>query len=98
MNLDVARMKNNQPNLVRTTVFFYPLNAVAGVVKMGNIVPRVGIEPTYLAFWASELITTPSRLPDVTPLTNHANLSCLRGQYRLLQHSFCIIYPNDRMS
>ena len=26
-----------------------------GVMKMGNIVPRVGLEPTYLAFWASVL-------------------------------------------
>ena len=26
---------------------------VMGVMKVGNIVPRVGIEPTSLAFWAS---------------------------------------------
>ena len=37
-----------------------------GVMKMGNIAPRVGIEPTSLAF--SVLAITPPRLPDVTAL------------------------------
>ena len=35
---------------------------------MGNIVPRVGIEPTSLAFRTSVLNITSPRLPDVTTL------------------------------
>ena len=35
------------------------------VMKMGNIVPRVGIEPTSFAFRDSVLTITPSRVPDV---------------------------------
>ena len=35
-------------------------------MEMGDIVPRMGIEPTSLSFRASVLINTPSRLPDVT--------------------------------
>ena len=30
-------------------------NIVMGVTKMGNIVPRAGLKPTSLAFWASVL-------------------------------------------
>ena len=36
------------------------------VMKMGNIVPRLGIESTSLAFQASVLTNTPPRFPDVT--------------------------------
>ena len=36
-----------------------------GVMKMGNMVPRAGIEPTSLAFWASVLTISPSRFPGV---------------------------------
>ena len=32
--------------------------SVMGLMKMGNIVPRAGIEPTYLTFWASVLTIT----------------------------------------
>ena len=39
-----------------------------GVTKMGNIVPGVGIESTFLSIWASVLPITPSRLLDVTIL------------------------------
>ena len=38
---------------------------VMGQMKMGKIVPRTGIEPTSLAFWASVL---PSGLPYVTTI------------------------------
>ena len=38
---------------------------VVGVMKMGNIVPRVGIEHTSLVLWASVLTLTPPRFPDV---------------------------------
>ena len=45
--------------------YFILLNVV-GVTKMGNIVPRVRIEP--LTFQVSVLIITPPRLPDVITL------------------------------
>ena len=38
--------------------------SVMGVMKMGNIVPRVGIKPISLAFWAIDLTITPSSDPD----------------------------------
>ena len=41
---------------------------VVGVMKMGNIAPRAGIEPTSLAFQARLLTIIPPRLPDVTTL------------------------------
>ena len=63
---------------------------VVGVMKMGNIVPREGIEPTSLAFRASVLTITTHRLPWCHYYT-HAYLSmyplCLRGQCRLLHSS-----------
>ena len=34
-----------------------------GEMKMGNIVPRAGIEPTFLAFQASVLTITTHTLP-----------------------------------
>ena len=37
-------------------------------MKIGNIMPRVGIEPTSLAFQAIVLTITPPRLPDVAIL------------------------------
>ena len=39
-----------------------------GVIKMGNIMPRVGIDPSSLAFQASVLSITSPRLPGVTTL------------------------------
>ena len=41
---------------------------------MGNIVGRVGIEPTSLALTTDVLTITPPRLPDIT----------IRGQFKLL--------------
>ena len=52
---------------------------------MENTVPLAGIEPIFLAFWASVLRITPTRLPDVniasiaTVLCIHLRLY-LRGQ------------------
>ena len=40
--------------------------SAVGVMKMGNIVPRVGIEPTPLAFPDRCATVTPCRLPDIT--------------------------------
>ena len=39
-----------------------------GEMKIGNIVPRAGIERTSRAFQASSLTITPPRLPDVTTM------------------------------
>ena len=41
----------------------------------GHCCSRMGIEPTYLAFWVSVLTITPSRLPDVTTLSTATGLS-----------------------
>ena len=41
---------------------------VLGVMKMGNIAPRVGIEPTSLAFRTSVLTISPPMFPHVTTL------------------------------
>ena len=48
--------------------------SVVGEMKMGNIVPKAGFEPTSLAFWASVLIITLLRLP-WSHLYTHAYLS-----------------------
>ena len=56
--------------------------SVMSVMKMGNIVPRVGLKPTYLAFWAPH-----SSL--MSPLSPHPPVyaaPCLRGLCRLLQY------------
>ena len=37
--------------------------SVMGVMKMGNVVPRAGIEPTSIALRASVLTIIPCRLP-----------------------------------
>ena len=47
---------------------------VSEVMKMGSIVPRVGGDPTYLAFWTSVLTITPHRHLDVTTLPTPARL------------------------
>ena len=39
-----------------------------GMMKMGNIVPRAGLELRYLAFQASVLTIIPRRLPDATTI------------------------------
>ena len=48
--------------------------SVMSAMKIGNTVPRVGIEPIYVAFRASVLPNTPCRLPDVTTIPK---LTCL---------------------
>ena len=58
-----------------TPVSVIRVSSVTGVVHVGNIAHRAGIEPTYLAFRAGVLIITPSRLPEVTTLPIHAYLS-----------------------
>ena len=39
---------------------------VMDMMNMGNSVPKVGVEPTSLAFEASVLTISPPKLPDVT--------------------------------
>ena len=43
-------------------------------MQMGNIMPRVEIEPTSLEFWAGALTITPAGLSDVTTLFTHTGL------------------------
>ena len=47
-------------------IYLFNNTYVVGVMKMGTIVSRVGIEPTSLAFQANVLTITPPRLSDVT--------------------------------
>ena len=49
--------------------------SVLDVMNIINIVPRIGIERTFLAFWASLLTNTPSRHLDVTMLPTPVSLS-----------------------
>ena len=57
--------------------YLYLHNSVVGVMKIGNIVPRVEIEPTPLTFQASVLRVTHVCLPDVTiiHMPTHLNSS-----------------------
>ena len=59
---------------------------VVRLMKMGSILSRAGIEPTYLTFRGSVLTITPCRPPDIRTLALpvYAN-ACLRSQCRLLQ-------------
>ena len=50
-------------SLIRHKQYNICENTVMGVIKMGNIVPRTGIKPTFLAHM---LTLTPPRMPDVT--------------------------------
>ena len=63
----------------------YVIVNVMSVMKMGNIVPRVGIKPTSLAFWTSVLLLHHIGFPDVTTVPTPVYAApCLRGQWRLL--------------
>ena len=57
-------------------------------MKMGNTVPRVGLEPTSLAFWASVLPLhhTGSLMSPLSPRLPVDAAPCLRGHGRLLQY------------
>ena len=62
--------------------------SVMAVVKMGNTVPRVGIKPTSLAFWASvkPLHHIGSLISPLYPRLPVYVAPCLRGECRLLQY------------
>ena len=64
-------------------------------VKMGNILHRVGIESTSLAFQAGMLITAPSSLPDVTILPTPP---CLRGSLHEGSVKTTTLIPVDECS
>ena len=59
-----------------------------GVIKMGNTVPRAGLEPTSLACQASVLPLHHIGFPDVTTIPTLICLAApyLRGQCRLLHY------------
>ena len=68
--------------------------SVMGMMKMGNIMPRVGFKPTSLAFKASVLTLHhigSLMLPLYPHLTVYA-AHCLRGQCRLLQYLHLFMY------
>ena len=48
--------------------------SVMGVMKMGKIVPSVGIKQISQAFWVSVLIITPPRLPDITAIHTYLHI------------------------
>ena len=43
-------------------------NCVVNVMKIRNVVPRVGIKPAFIAVQASEVTITPPRLPAIRKL------------------------------
>ena len=63
------------------------VSSVVGVIKMGNIVPRAGIEPKSLTFWANVLPLhhVGSLMSSLYPCTPVYVATCLGGQCRLLQ-------------
>ena len=68
--------------------------SVVGVMQMGNIVPRAGLEPTSLAFWASVLPlhhvgSLMSALCQCLPVYA---APCLRGQCTLLQYDVYLVF------
>ena len=68
-------------------IFITPATSVVGVMKMGNMVPRVGIEPTSLTFWATmlPLYHVGSLVSPLCPLSPVYVALCFRGQCKLLQ-------------
>ena len=63
------------------------VDIVMCVLKIGNTVPRVGVEPTYVALWASVLPL--HYIPLLSPLCPRPPVyaaPCLTGQCKLLQY------------
>ena len=61
-----------------------------GMMKIGNITPRAGFEPTPLALLASVLTITPPRLSGVITLSARLPVyvaPCLKGLCRLVHQS-----------
>ena len=63
-----------------------------GVMKMGNIVPRAGIELTPLALLASVLPITPPRLPDVTNVPTPTCLWQLLADWYNSNNQYCLLF------
>ena len=66
--------------------------SLVGVMKMGNIVPKTGIDATPLAFQDIVLTITPSRLPDVTTLPTPTCLCCSLLEMSVLTTPLCCYY------
>ena len=60
--------------------YMYICVCVMGVMKMGNTVPRVGLEPTSLAFWASVLSLHHVSFPDVTRISTPMSIQLLSSE------------------
>ena len=76
-------------------VCMYAYIYVMGVMKMGNIVPRAGVEPTSLAFRTNvpPLHHVGSLTSLEYPCAPVYTAPALRGQYRLLhKHIYTYIY------
>ena len=77
------------------------LYIVMGAMKMGNIVPRVGLKPTSLAFRDSvpPLHNIGSLMSPLYPCLPVYAVPCLRGRCRLLHiHIHLESKPERRMS
>ena len=69
-------------------IFSY-FHIVVGVMKMGNIVPRTGIEPRSLAFRTSLLTITPPKLVEVTTGPTPMCLSSPLASYIWVHDTIC---------
>ena len=73
------------------------LDVVMMVMNMDNVVPKVEMQSTSLAFRVSVLTITPPRLPDATPLP-HSYL-CIILEYNTIGHQyFCSKWYNSAMA
>ena len=77
LTLDIHRIGSPTMQIVAVQDTCYGLSIV-GVMKVGNILPRVGIEPTYLAFEDNVPTILPARPLDLTILPTPI---CLCGSY-----------------
>ena len=63
--------------------------SVVGVMKMGNTVPRMGLETDISGIPGQCATITPHRLPDIPLYSRQPDYvaPCLRGQYMVLHYS-----------
>ena len=73
-------------------------SAPVGVMKLGNVVPRAGIEHTSLAFWVRVLTITPLRVPNIGSDVHYAysntNYSFNNVQSELLPSTATLSSPS----
>ena len=67
-------------SLIKTETFLKRTTYLhlGGLIKMENIAPRVGIEPTSLGFWVRVLTISPPSFNDVTTISMP---TCLCGSF-----------------